>query len=173
MQIIKGFIAYRIKAESAAFQRNHYQQLSVCVLRVCVMHKYQKKTFSSKLAHSVHFAQHLVWINLFDVTPCHHVSCIIIYPFCVGMYQVVTSFLAITNILLEKPSCTNVAIFKKDSLKETLTEAYTSDLPQQHFRVITFLTTVSLHSNLTNLVSEYSLEGLMLKLKLQYFGYLM
>ena len=46
MQIIKGFIAYRIKAESAAFQRNHYQQLSVCVLRVCVMHKYQKKTFS-------------------------------------------------------------------------------------------------------------------------------
>ena len=39
--------------------------------------------------------------------------------------------------------------------------------------VITFLTTVSLPSNLTNLVSEYSLEGLMLKLELQYFGHLM
>ena len=48
-QIIKGFIAYRIKDESAAFQRNHHQQLSECVLRVCVMHKYQKKTLIGSL----------------------------------------------------------------------------------------------------------------------------
>ena len=40
MQIIKGFIAYRIKAESAAFQRNHYQQLSVCVLCINIKRKH-------------------------------------------------------------------------------------------------------------------------------------